>query len=79
METIGRVNRLISSWPSNDMLPAEGFDGVKPVYKKLLSGLTEVKGNAEKEARCAITTPLHFMALITPAGPSERPWNVSMF
>jgi len=51
METIGRVNRLISSWPSNDTLPAEGFDGVKPVYKKLLSGLQEVKSNAEKEAR----------------------------
>ncbi|KAF9643914.1 hypothetical protein BDM02DRAFT_3157319 [Thelephora ganbajun] len=51
VETIGRVNRLISSWPSNDTLPAEGFEGVKPVYKKLLSGLQEVKNNAEKEAR----------------------------
>jgi len=51
VETIGRVNRLISSWPSNDTLPAEGFDGVKPVYKKLLLGLQEVKSNAEKEAR----------------------------
>jgi SAGA-associated factor 29 len=51
VETIGRVNRLISSWPSDDTLPAEGFDGVKPVYKKLLSGLQEVKHNAEKEAR----------------------------
>lgn len=51
VETIGRVNRLISSWPSNDTLPAEGFDGVKPVYKKLFSGLEEVKRNAEKEAR----------------------------
>lgn len=51
METIGRVNRLISTWPSNDTLPAEGLDGVKPVYKKLLSGLQEVKSNAEKEAR----------------------------
>lgn len=51
VETIGRVNRLISSWPSNDTLPAEGFDGVKPVYKKLPSGLLEVKSNAEKEAR----------------------------
>jgi SAGA-associated factor 29 len=50
MDTIGRVNRLISSWPLNDTLPAEGFDGVKPVYKKLLSGLHEVKTNAEKEA-----------------------------
>jgi SAGA-associated factor 29 len=52
-ETIGRVNRLISSWPSDDTLPAEGFDGVKPVYKKLLSGLQEVKSNAEEEARYA--------------------------
>lgn len=51
METIGRVNRLVSSWPSNDTLPAEGFEGVRSVYKKLLSGLQEVKNNAEKEAR----------------------------
>lgn len=51
METIGRVNRLVSSWPSNDTLPAEGFDGVKSVYKKLFSGLQEVKNNADKEAR----------------------------
>lgn len=50
-EAVGRVNRLIASWPSDDMLPAEGFDGVKPVYKKLVSGLQELKSNAEKESQ----------------------------
>jgi len=63
-ETIGRVNRLISSWPPNDTLPAEGFDGVKPVYKKLLSGLQEVKSNAEKEARAIGETMEYLDVLI---------------
>jgi SAGA-associated factor 29 len=50
-EAIGRVNRLIASWPSDDTLPAEGFDGVKIVYKKLVSGLQELKNNADKETK----------------------------
>jgi SAGA-associated factor 29 len=51
-EAIGRVNRLIASWPSDDTLPAEGFEGVKIVHKKLVSGLQELKNNAEKETKC---------------------------
>lgn len=50
-EAVGRVNRLIASWPSDDTLPAEGFDGVRTVYKKLVSGLQELKSNAEKETK----------------------------
>ncbi|TBU62334.1 SGF29 tudor-like domain-containing protein [Dichomitus squalens] len=49
-DTIGRVHRLLSQWPSDDSLPSEGIDGVKSIYKKLVSGLNEVKTNAEKDA-----------------------------
>lgn len=48
-DTIGRVHRLLTQWPSDDALPAEGIDGVKSIYKKLISGLNEVKTNAEKD------------------------------
>lgn len=50
-DTIGRVNRLISAWPVDDMLPAEGIDGAKTVYKKLSSGLHEIQSTAEKETK----------------------------
>ena len=46
----GRVHRLLSQWPSDDALPTEGIDGVKSIYKKLVSGLNEVRVNAEKDA-----------------------------
>ncbi|KAI0770327.1 SGF29 tudor-like domain-containing protein [Fomes fomentarius] len=48
-DAIGRVHRLLSQWPSDDSLPTEGIDGVKSIYKKLLSGFNEVKTNAEKD------------------------------
>lgn len=48
-ETIGRVNRLISVWPNDDTLPAEGYDGLKVVYKKLQSGLREIQNQADSE------------------------------
>ncbi|KAI0720477.1 SGF29 tudor-like domain-containing protein [Cerioporus squamosus] len=52
-DTIGRVHRLLSQWPLDDALPAEGIDGVKSIYKKLISGLTELKANAENDAEVA--------------------------
>lgn len=48
-ETVGRVNRLISAWPQDDALPTEGYEGVKTVYKKLQSGLREIKSQADIE------------------------------
>jgi len=48
-ETVNRVNRLISAWPQNDSTPAEGYDGVKRVYKKLRSGLNEIQTQAKAE------------------------------
>ncbi|TFY81143.1 hypothetical protein EWM64_g2878 [Hericium alpestre] len=50
-ETIGRVNRLISAWPSDDTPPAEGIDGVKTIYKKLTSALNDIKANSDKEVK----------------------------
>jgi SAGA-associated factor 29 len=47
-ETVNRVNRLISAWPQNET-PAEGYEGVKPVYKKLRSGLNEIQTQAKAE------------------------------
>ncbi|EIN12596.1 hypothetical protein PUNSTDRAFT_97392 [Punctularia strigosozonata HHB-11173 SS5] len=51
VETIGRVNRLISAWPTDDTLPGEGYDGLKLMYKKLTSGLNDIRNNAEAEVR----------------------------
>lgn len=51
LETIERVNRLISAWPIDDVLPAEGFDGVKSIYKKLAPGLRDIQMAAEQEAK----------------------------
>ncbi|KAH9950535.1 SGF29 tudor-like domain-containing protein [Amylocystis lapponica] len=48
-ETIGRVNRLLLAWPMDDTMPAEGYDSVRSVYKKLISGLTEIKSTAERD------------------------------
>lgn len=50
-ETIGRVNRLISAWPTDDTLPAEGFDAVKQTFKRLTNGLREIEASANQEAK----------------------------
>ncbi|KAH9922780.1 SGF29 tudor-like domain-containing protein [Epithele typhae] len=49
-DPLGRVHRLLSQWPSDDALPTEGIEGVKGVYKKLVSSLNDVKANAERDA-----------------------------
>lgn len=51
IETIGRVNRLISVWPTDDTLPAEGIDAVKSLFKKLSPGLVDIRLAAEDEAK----------------------------
>jgi SAGA-associated factor 29 len=48
VETVNRVNRLITAWPQDDR-PAEGYEGVKTVYKKLRSGLNEIQIQAKSE------------------------------
>ncbi|KAI0822258.1 SGF29 tudor-like domain-containing protein [Trametes gibbosa] len=49
-DTVGRVHRLFSGWPADDTLPSDGMDHVKSLYKKLTSGLNEIKATAEKDA-----------------------------
>ncbi|KAG5732133.1 SAGA-associated factor 29 [Termitomyces sp. T112] len=51
LETIERVNRLISAWPVDDTIPAEGFDGVKATYKKLAPALRDIQNTAEEEVK----------------------------
>jgi SAGA-associated factor 29 len=51
IETIGRVNRLIAGWPTDDMLPADGFEGLKSTYRKLSAGLHGVQNTAEEEIK----------------------------
>lgn len=50
-ETIGRVNRLLSAWPQDDVLPAEGYDSVKGLYRKVNTGLKEIKDSAERDVK----------------------------
>ncbi|KAG2151414.1 SGF29 tudor-like domain-containing protein [Suillus clintonianus] len=51
VDTIGRVNRLISAWPTDDVLPAEGYDFLKTNYKKLHSALKEVRHIDDEEVK----------------------------
>ncbi|KAF8908970.1 SGF29 tudor-like domain-containing protein [Gymnopilus junonius] len=45
------VNRLISAWPTDDTVPAEGLGGLKATQAKLTSGLTEITSAAEQELK----------------------------
>jgi len=48
-DTIGRVNRLISAWPTDDTLPAEGLGALKTQQGKLTSGLKDITTMANQE------------------------------
>ncbi|KII86869.1 hypothetical protein PLICRDRAFT_143412 [Plicaturopsis crispa FD-325 SS-3] len=49
-ETIGRVNRLIAAWPTEET-PAERFDDVATIYKKLSGGLKEIVTISDIDAK----------------------------
>jgi len=76
-DTIDRVNRLINAWPSDDTFPAEGYEGIKSIYKKLLSGLDDIRLAAEEEVKYENIIPtkilwhLIFMALDLALEPSK--------
>ena len=53
-DVVGRVNRLISAWPTDDTMPAEAFESLKGIYTKLNKGLTEIKMNAERDAKLVL-------------------------
>jgi SAGA-associated factor 29 len=50
-ETIARVNRLIDIWPTDDAFPTEGFETIRTNYKKLVSGLNDIKAQSERDAK----------------------------
>jgi hypothetical protein len=52
-QIIGRVNRLIAVWPTDDVLPAEGYEHLKTNYKKLSRALKDVRDISEEEAKYA--------------------------
>ncbi|PSR74816.1 hypothetical protein PHLCEN_2v9530 [Hermanssonia centrifuga] len=74
-ETIGRVNRLLSAWPTDDSPPAEGYDNVKNIYKKLSSGLTEIKTTTDREIKAidAALEPLGVLIALRKAPPEAAP------
>jgi SAGA-associated factor 29 len=51
IETIGKVNRLISVWPTDDTVPVDGIESVKTNHRKLSSALNEIRTTAEKEIK----------------------------
>lgn len=54
MDAMNRVNRSIAAWPfsiGENGEPLESFETIKATYKKLSSGLTEIKEAAELEAK----------------------------
>ena len=53
-DPIGRVNRLLLAWPTDDNLPGDGYESVRSTYKKLTAGLNEIKATAERDAEYAM-------------------------
>ncbi|KAL5520121.1 hypothetical protein ACEPAG_1781 [Sanghuangporus baumii] len=54
LDAMNRVNRSIAAWPfsnGENGEPLESFETIKATYKKLSSGLTEIKEAAEVEAK----------------------------
>ncbi|KAI5122784.1 hypothetical protein M0805_000128 [Coniferiporia weirii] len=66
LEAMARVNRSISAWPAmsgENGEPLESFETVKATYKKLSSGLNEIKDAAELEAK-AIEEALESLSVL---------------
>ncbi|KAG1848715.1 SGF29 tudor-like domain-containing protein [Suillus subalutaceus] len=79
LETIGRVNRLISAWPTDDVLPAEGFDNLKTNYKRLSAALKGVQqiNNEEVKAIDSVLEKLDVLIALrqAPELPSQEKRN----
>jgi SAGA-associated factor 29 len=58
-ETIARVNRLIDLWPADDAFPAEGLETIRTNYKKLVSGLNDIKAQSEGDAKYTRPVMVH--------------------
>jgi len=48
---MARVNRLISTWPTDDTVPAEGLGHLQQSQGKLTLGLTEIMNSANQEVK----------------------------
>lgn len=51
LDMVGRTNRLIASWPTNDDLPGEGWKSLKENYKKLTASLDDIQKHADTEVK----------------------------
>ncbi|KAL1679099.1 SGF29 tudor-like domain-containing protein [Schizophyllum commune] len=63
-ETIGRANRLIAVWPEDDVLPIDGYEGLKRTAKKLMSALSEIRHTSDREIRALDETIEHLGVII---------------
>jgi len=81
-DVVGRVNRLISSWPVMDAsdLPLDGWANVRDVNTKLQAGLAAIKHNADAEVK-AIDEAIEAISVVialrkadpaTPAGAKQQ-------
>ncbi|EMD39968.1 hypothetical protein CERSUDRAFT_63483 [Gelatoporia subvermispora B] len=70
-DTVGRINRLWSGWPSGDASPPEGYESVRNTYKKLRSGLEDIQKNAEEELQAIDKAIEHLGILIALRKASE--------
>ena len=50
-KTVDGVNQLIATLPADDAFPADGFESIKSNYKKLTSGLKEIKMQSDKDIK----------------------------
>ncbi|KAI0269938.1 SGF29 tudor-like domain-containing protein [Gloeopeniophorella convolvens] len=50
-DPIGRVNKLIATWPVNDALPADGLESIRSIKERLVAGLNEVKVQCDRDMK----------------------------
>ena len=50
-ETVNRVNRLIDTWSPDDALSTDGFEGIKANCKKLVTGLSDIKTQSDRDVK----------------------------
>ncbi|KIY69128.1 hypothetical protein CYLTODRAFT_421056 [Cylindrobasidium torrendii FP15055 ss-10] len=72
-ETLGRVNRLIAAWPTDDTVPSEGLDDIKQTQNRLRLGLHEIENNSEKGVKMIDTLLEKLDILIALRTASETP------
>lgn len=51
LDLIGKANRLMAAWPTNDDLPSEGWKSLKENYKKLSTTLEDIQKHSDAEIK----------------------------